>query len=155
MSTPTSANYGKFLTKEQIVQRFAPKAENLQLVLDFLKNEGVTDARVSELKDFIHFKMPASLAEKVLDTKFAMFKSEVGGVSLLRVTQPYSLPSEIASVVALVDDILRFPSIRQPLLVKKDAAAATVGGDAAFNSCGATCAGFTTPQVEFYVIFFL
>lgn len=33
----------------------------------------------------------------------------------MRVTKPYSLPEEVAKVVSIVDDIMRFPSVRSPL----------------------------------------
>ena len=63
--------------------------------------------------------------------------------------QPYSLPADVANVIALVDDIVRFPSIRKTNLVYPDdnlqaekASVAPFG-----TSCGAKCATFTTPNV--------
>lgn len=66
--------------------------------------------------------------------------------------QPYSLPKDVARVVSLVDDIMRFPSIRrsrievapveQPVYLNSSVGAAPFG-----NTCPTKCATFTTPAV--------
>lgn len=43
----------------------------------------------------------------------------------------------------IVDDIMRFPAVRQPLMT----VGADESADAAFSSCGTKCNGFTTPDV--------
>jgi hypothetical protein len=89
--------------------------------------------------------MPASLANKILNTEFAMFRSLVRrDVLLPRVTKPYYLPEEIANVVNLVDDILRFPSIRTTQLIS-GAEDSRLNDE--FSSCGTKCSGYTTPDV--------
>lgn len=89
--------------------------------------------------------MPAPLAATVLDTEFARFRSlKDRALSLLRITKPYSLPAEIASVVNLVDDILRFPALRSS---PTSYGASTDAADAAFSTCGTKCSGNTNPAV--------
>lgn len=66
------------------------------------------------MKDTIFVDMPVSIAKTMLDTEFGVFRSvENKGITLIRVTKPYSLPEEVAQFVALVDDIVRFPTLRR------------------------------------------
>ena len=145
LSTPTSKNYGKWLTKEQVVERFlAAPDENIDLVFKFLANAGVKNIRVSDLKDKIFVKMPVKLAEEILETEFALYRSnDRSHVTLPRITKGYSLPADIARHVALVDDIMRFPTVAEPLSAPLGDAPV---GDSAFQ-CGTGCAASTTPAV--------
>jgi tripeptidyl-peptidase-1 len=91
----------------------------------------------------VQVKMPVSVAESMLQTEFASFRSAVvKEIVILRVTKPYSLPANIAEVVALVDNVLRFPSVDRKQIDVPQAAA-----DSEFSSCGTQCQGFTTPAV--------
>jgi hypothetical protein len=94
----------------------------------------------------IHVQMPSKVASSMLQTEFAYFRNTVErNVVLPRVTKPYSLPREIAEVVSIVDDIMRFPAMRSsPRAYGVDSAVST--GDE-FSSCGTSCNGFTTPAV--------
>jgi len=145
LSTPTSKNYGKWLSKEQVVERYlAADEKNIDLVLTFLAQAGVKNIRVSDLKDKIFVKMPVKIAEEVLQTKFALYRShDRPHVALPRITKAYSLPAEIARHVALVDDIMRFPTVAEPLSAPLGDAPE---GSTAFQ-CGTSCAASTTPTV--------
>lgn len=147
LSTPSNPRYGKWLSPDEINARIAPSENSVKIVLDFLASQGVekSNIRVSKFNDKVHVKMPVKLAATVLDTEFARFRSlQDRSLSLLRITKPYSLPSEVASVVNLVDDILRLPALRDaPIAYGASDAAA----DPAFSTCGTKCAGNTNPQV--------
>ena len=147
LSTPSSANYGKWLSKDEIVETYLGVSdERLDTVVNFLKEAGVKNVRVSELKDKIFVKMPVHLAETVLETKFALFRSkDRAHVVLPRITQPYSLPENIARYVALVDDITRFPTVAAPLRMPMPTA--DVGASSTDFQCGTSCSGSTTPAV--------
>ena len=101
---------------------------------------------MSKFRDMIHVKMPASIASLMLNTEFAYFRSVKDyTIEISRVTKPYYLPTEIASVVSLVDDILRYPAIRNSLKVYR--AHSGTAADPEFSSCGMQCMGLTTPDV--------
>jgi len=146
LSTPTSANYGKWLTKEKVVEKYlAASEEHIDLVFKFLANAGVKNIRLSDLKDKIFVKMPVSVAEQLLETEFALYRSnDRKHVTLPRITKGYSLPAEIARHVALVDDIMRFPTVAEPL--SRPLPDAPLGTDGNFQ-CGTSCAASTTPAV--------
>lgn len=104
------------------------------------------DVSVNKLGDMITVSMPIKTANNMLKTEFALFRSIMQrDVAIPRVTKPYYLPSEIAEVVALVADVVRFPSMRNgPNIFGAEERSAT---DDEFNSCGTKCNGYTTPDV--------
>jgi tripeptidyl-peptidase-1 len=90
ISTPSSANYGKWLSKDQVREMLAPEEESLFNVMGYLANEGIMrdNIKISELKDRVFVTLPASAAARMFDTEFARFRSTVNEqISLLRVTK--------------------------------------------------------------------
>jgi len=156
ISTPTSKNYGKFLSVDEIKDLIAPSSEKVDAVLKFLASFGVTgeNARVSKVNDMVHARVPATVAAEMLGTEFAKFTSTKSSkINLIRATKPYSLPSEIAEIVNLVDDIVRFPSVRSDSPLKPAASSSTAAespvltSDAEFAACGTKCSTNTNPSV--------
>ena len=111
LSTPSTPEYGNFLKPEDILREVAPSNDSVELVTSFLSSYGLSlgkNFRVSRYRDLIHVNMPVGIATSMLQTEFSTFRSNVNGkIQLLRITKPYSLPEELASVVNLVDDLVR------------------------------------------------
>ena len=153
VSTPTSAAYGKHLSKSDMQKQFAVPSEPVEMVTNYLLSQGIKNFRVSPLKDLVFVTMSIDEAETTLNTKFGSFHHKrVPDAHIFRITQPYYLPEEVARVVSLVDDILRFPKLRESEVhapKDKDTVGLNVGvnEDDAFGSCGERCMGSTTPQV--------
>lgn len=148
LSTPKHADYGKWLTPDQIKEMLPVDEAGVGIVTAFLAEYGITNVEVGQFRDIIKATMPVSAAAAMFDTEFAQFRSIVNrDIHINRITKPYSLPASVALHVALVDDILRFPTIRERLItLKQDNATSTASSDA-FDSCGSKCSGFTTPEV--------
>lgn len=151
ISTPSHPRYGQFMTQEEIARRLSPSADKVKIVTDFLNNHGVAAENIviNKYRDMINVEMPAKIANKMFQTEFGLFRSVAKrNVVLPRITRPYYLPEEVAEVVSIVDDIMRFPSVRSVIPVLEDAQ--TTGTDAEFNSCNTgsvKCQGTTTPAV--------
>lgn len=146
VSSPSSAKYGQYLKSNEIIENFSPTYKELKLVLDFLATNGLTEdkIKVSKFQDLVHVEMPIKTAETILNTKFSIFRSVIQrDITVARITQPYYLPEEIAEVVSLVENVLRFPTIRASPRVY----GAENQADDEFSSCGRQCSGFTTPDV--------
>ena len=144
IATPSSKNYGKWMTADQVKQALSPKENAIKVVTDYLSSFGVNATKINKFGDIIQVTMSAAVAEKVFSTEFAAFRSVTErDLSILRITKPYFLPESVASVVSVVDDIMRFPYIKKPLL--SSGAEATASDE--FSSCGAKCNGYTTPDV--------
>ena len=111
LSTPSTPEYGNFLKPEDILRGVAPSIDSVEVVTSFLTSYGLSlgkNFRVSRYRDLIHVSMPLGIAASMLETEFGTFRSNVNSkIQLLRITKPYSLPEEIASVVNLVDDLVR------------------------------------------------
>ncbi len=131
---------------EEIINAIAPSDANIKIVTDYLATFGVT-GRISKLRDMIHVTMPVKVANSMLQTEFALFRSISNrDVVLPRITKPYSLPAEVASVVSIVDDIMRFPAMRTSPKVY-GVESTPLKTDDEFSSCGTKCNGYTTPAV--------
>ncbi len=113
--------------------------------------EGVASENISinKFNDIITVEVPAKIANKMFNTEFGLFRSVIRkNVVLPRITKPYYLPEEVAEVVSIVDDIMRFPSVRS--VIPKLGADESTSTDPEFNSCNtgnAKCTGTTTPAV--------
>lgn len=86
----------------------------------------------------------------MLGTKLHRFRSTIKpGVSIIRAVSPYSLPASVARVVALVAEVLRFPTVRDLPSRRPSNGTAVTGADDddPFQACGDACTGFTTPAV--------
>lgn len=144
-ATPKSKNYGKWFSKDEIKQRIAPGESSIKAVIDFISSFSGVEYKLSTLGDMIFIDAPVQLAESMFDTKFATYRSIISPlVTVNRITKPYSLPESIAAHVSIVDDLIRLPSIRKPMITTADS---SVTGDSAFDSCGRSCSGDTTPTV--------
>ena len=149
VSKPDSPSYGHHLSKNEVQQQFFIPSESQQIVEKYLISQGIKNFRISPLNDLVFVTMTLAEAETVLNTKFAAFHHNFFTEDrILRITKPYYLPEEVAQVVSLVDDIIRFPKLREPIVRPISSPSnITVGADEAFNSCGAKCSFTTTPQV--------
>eukprot|EP01031_Cornospumella_fuschlensis_P039201 gene39201-47698_t len=148
IATPSSKNYGQWLNAEDVLNRLSPSEDKVNIVKDYLISAGVKaeNIKVNKFRNLIQVDMPAATASEVLRTEFALFRSAVQrDVVLPRITKPYYLPERVADVVSIVDDIMRFPALRDA----PKAYGAEIGTttDPEFSSCGSKCNGFTTPAV--------
>lgn len=120
--------------------------------MDYLSEAGVAREHMvfSNVGDKVLVSMPVEIANKALNTEFALFRSTLkNDVVLARIIKPYHLPTHIAEVVSFVDDIMRFPSLDKIHLGKPNLESSNLRTETSspFNSCGSGCAGYTTPAV--------
>jgi len=134
----------------------SPKESHAKVVMDYLSDVGVTREQMvfSKVGDKVHVSMPVKVANKALNTEFALFQSTMKSeVFVARVTKPYHLPVHVAEVVSYVDDVLRFPSMDRINLSRTSHESPSDGkwtlskAKSLFNSCGSKCLGYTTPSV--------
>lgn len=149
ISNPMSGNYGKWLSQEKAIDLLAPTEEKLQVVLDFLAAQGISNEniKVGKFRDIVQVQLPGNVAETMFDTQFVRYRSIFERqVSIFRIATPYSLPASVADVVSVVDDIMRFPSVSRPIQ-SYGAEEPSTKSDDPFAACGSKCNGYTTPEV--------
>lgn len=114
---------------------------HIDIVSNYLLSFGVS-ATLNPNKDMMTGEFPVHIIEKMLNTKLAKFESVQDKNVLIRATQAYYLPTEVASAVDIVGNLLDFPNWYHPRVVHAPEAIGTWP-----DYCGASCHGKIVPQV--------
>lgn len=94
MSNPGHERYGQHLSEDQVNQLVKPTAEATDQVLRWLRENDIEDQlEYSRAKDWIKVILSVESVERLLDTKYFIFKHEDGS-HLIR-TPEWSLPSHL------------------------------------------------------------
>lgn len=114
VSDPKHASYGKYKTNADITKMLAVPGDRVQRVADFFKKSGA-NVSVGATRDTLDIKMPVWALEAALQTEVSWFRHSVATKAprVLRASTGYSLPSEVASDVSMVGELLQFPRPRQ------------------------------------------
>lgn len=92
ISNPTSANYGKWLSKDELEVYTSPSVETVQTVKSWLSLYDINEDSIFQpTPDAIEIRLPISKMETMLSTKFDMYEESVTGRTVPR-TSAYSLP---------------------------------------------------------------
>lgn len=77
VSNPTSTNYGKHYSAEEVHEMFSPKADTVDAVRGWLQQAGISKDRVSVStnKAWLQFDAPTKEAEELLKTRFHFFEN--------------------------------------------------------------------------------
>ncbi|OJT04995.1 Tripeptidyl-peptidase SED4 [Trametes pubescens] len=114
VSTPSSTNYGKHLSKAEVEQYVAPKPESVTAVNAWLANNGLRATPISPAGDWIAVQVPVNKANELLGAHFSVFNDEKTGHQVIR-TLSYSIPAELKGHLDLVHPTTTFADI-QPLV---------------------------------------
>jgi tripeptidyl-peptidase-1 len=85
VSHPTSENYGKHLSKEEVHSLFAPAAETVEVVKNWLLGSGLfneSDIIQYENKGWLAVDMPAKHAESLFGTQYYEHETKKGDVRI-------------------------------------------------------------------------
>ncbi|KZT71785.1 hypothetical protein DAEQUDRAFT_755611 [Daedalea quercina L-15889] len=109
VSTPSSANYGAYLSKEKIEEYIAPTEESSSAVNAWLTENDLQSTSLSAAGDWISVQMPASTANNLFNADFSVFTHSSTGAQVVR-TLAYSVPTDLAGHIDLVYPTVSFPS---------------------------------------------
>ncbi|EKM79916.1 hypothetical protein AGABI1DRAFT_72616 [Agaricus bisporus var. burnettii JB137-S8] len=103
VSDPFHHRYGQHLSKAEVDALVAPKKQSLDLVDEWLASFGLgeQDFYRSSAKDWVTIRVPISVAEKMLNTKYHVWKYGETDDHLIRTTD-YSLPDHLNEHVELI-----------------------------------------------------
>lgn len=147
LATPTSPKYGQWLSQDEVTDRLAPSQESLDTVLAFL-NASAVEGEVNAHRDAVTVIVPAPVAEKLVGTPLFHFKSALfPKVDIVRVAGAYSLPAEVADVVSLVSELIRFPTLRVAETRDIEAAPTAPDASSSWTSCGTVYESFVNVAV--------
>jgi tripeptidyl-peptidase I len=109
ISDPSSAEFGKHWSPQQVAQFFAPSDESISSIRQWLEGVGIDqkDVKLSKSKGWIHIGTTVNKASELLDTSFNVYENENEG--LLHIAcEEYSLPVALRNHVDLVTPTIQF-----------------------------------------------
>jgi len=116
VSVPSSPDYGKHLSNDEVNALTAPDPDSIRLVEDFVRQYGAEPRAVTPNRDLIVATVSVGVAERMLATKYVKFVHETSGSEIHRVADGYSLPSSLAAVVDFVSPTVHIPGVRRPIV---------------------------------------
>ncbi|KAJ7509870.1 family S53 protease [Mycena galericulata] len=135
VSTPSSANYGKHLTKDEVNAYLAPTDDALAAVQSWLSSNNVTAvSSAGAAGDWLTMTIPVSKANELLGANYETFQHLSSGKSYAR-TLSYSLPDDVA---AHIDDIHPSTTFNNPVSARPVLSvpqSSSVPSDATAKSC--------------------
>ncbi|RPD65197.1 family S53 protease-like protein [Lentinus tigrinus ALCF2SS1-7] len=111
VSDPESPTYQQWLSKDQVAQFVAPKADAVDAVNAWLKENDLTAISSSAAGDWISFEVPVGKANELFGTEFNVFAHKESGKEVVR-TLSYSLPASLQQHVDLVHPTITFPDLK-------------------------------------------
>jgi subtilase family serine protease len=100
VSTPGSADYGKFLTPAQFRTRFAPSTADSAQVASWLKSQGFSVAGTPANRKYVEATGTAAQAAAAFNTSFAEYRVE--GHTVRSNTSPLSVPAAAGNVQGVI-----------------------------------------------------
>lgn len=98
LSTPGSATYGHFMTREQVKDFVRPAPDASRSIHEWLTGEGIPADVIEDTGDWIKFSVPVEQAEKLMQAQFKDFQHVDSGRVQTR-TLHYSVPRAVASYI--------------------------------------------------------
>ncbi|TFK64203.1 tripeptidyl peptidase A [Pluteus cervinus] len=133
VSDPGHHRYGQHLSKEEVEELVAPHPESLQAVNEWLASHGIQEDEItrSPAKDWITLTIPIGMAEKMLDTKYHVWKNLKTGDDIVRTTS-YSLPIGLHEHVDVIQPTTMFAQFKpfRSTIVKSNEEPSSVINDA-------------------------
>lgn len=106
ISTPGTANYRNFLSRQEILDIVQPSNEDRQAVVDWLKRHGVVD--FVDMGDAFDVTSTVHVAQNLFRTFFHEYTSTTGG-RVIRTYGTYSVDPQVAELIDIVTGIATFP----------------------------------------------
>ncbi|KAG9317808.1 peptidase S8/S53 domain-containing protein [Chiua virens] len=113
VSNPKHDRYGAYLSKEETEELMAPHPETIDAVSEWLSSHGIEEEHLyrSSAQDWVTIRVPVSLAEAMLDTKYHVYTHSDSGESIVRTTS-YSLPESLHEHIELIQPTTMFTRLR-------------------------------------------
>ena len=108
VSSPTHHRYRQHLSKEEVDDLVRPDEEASALVTEFLQDHGISkeQCKYSSAGDWISVALPVTQVEKMLNTKYSVYRHE-DGTSMVRTTE-WSLPLHLHEHISTIQPTTAF-----------------------------------------------
>ncbi|KAI0725251.1 family S53 protease [Fomitopsis betulina] len=108
VSTPSSPNYGAYLSKEEISAYLSPTNETVSVVNSWLSENGLGATGFSATGGWLSVQMPVSAANDLFSANYSVFTHSATGKQTVR-TLAYSIPADLADHLDFVHPTISFP----------------------------------------------
>ncbi|CAK5281042.1 unnamed protein product [Mycena citricolor] len=145
VSTPGSANFRQWLSKEEVKAHMAPSAATLSAFNAFASAHGLNATQFSPSGDWVTVTIPVSKANELFDANFELFSHPDLDGKIAR-TMSVSLPNEMVGVVNVIHPSTAFappPSKIAPPLIQTPLS--TLKRDVSASCNTSDPSGITTP----------
>ncbi|KAG5722083.1 Tripeptidyl-peptidase sed2, partial [Termitomyces sp. T112] len=113
VSDPYHPRYGAYLSKEEVDALVAPDQDSIDAVNDWLASHGIQNSDVirSSAGDWVTIMLPVHMVEKMLDTKYHIWKHDNGN-TIVRTTS-YSLPEHLHAHIDVIQPTTMFGQLQK------------------------------------------
>jgi tripeptidyl-peptidase-1 len=107
VSNPSSKNYGKHWSIEEVERTFAPSDETRQSVLQWLEQNGISSIENEGALATLTFDLPVAHVERLLSTKYYVYEHDESGDAHVA-CESYSVPEHITKHISIITPTLHF-----------------------------------------------
>jgi len=133
VSDPSHIRYGQYLSLEEVQRLVRPSDEAQEKVNKWLQSMGVTTITQNTAGDVLTLQLSIHDAEKLLDTKYAVYRNIHDGTKLLRTTE-YALPRALHEHIDSIHPTTTFARLQRQLLQIENHQFSTIVSSKAINS---------------------
>ena len=114
VSHPTSDKYGQHWTPQQVAETFAPTAETVDAVKEWLRQSGIDPARVEQSQSlgWLHFDLTVAEAEELLKTEYWAYEHESGVPQVA--CEGYHVPEHVVPHLDFITPTIHFDAKLPP-----------------------------------------
>eukprot|EP00003_Mantamonas_plastica_P016728 TRINITY_DN2797_c0_g1_i1.p1 TRINITY_DN2797_c0_g1~~TRINITY_DN2797_c0_g1_i1.p1 ORF type:complete len:577 (-),score=172.75 TRINITY_DN2797_c0_g1_i1:76-1806(-) len=119
ISDPFSPTYGDYLSVDQLIRLTSAPETTIAAVSEWLSEFVSTSERNQRINlvdtgDVFHVKLPVHAVEKMLQTQYFVYQHKDTGMQVVRGSNTYSVPVEVAKHIKFVGGVHRFPRHPRP-----------------------------------------
>ncbi|KAI9648207.1 hypothetical protein NHQ30_002839 [Ciborinia camelliae] len=109
VSNPSSPNFGKHWSAKQVAETFAPSADSVNAVIQWLEEYGIKSERVkqSQSLSWVHANVTVAEAESLLNTKYYAYTHTESGQTAAA-CDDYSVPENVRKHIDFITPTLHF-----------------------------------------------
>ncbi|KAL9069211.1 MAG: hypothetical protein Q9157_006242, partial [Trypethelium eluteriae] len=107
ISTPGHVLYGQHLKRDELKAMLRPDPIATRQIMDWLEFSGVSEGDIVDDGEWINFLTNTSTAEKIMHTKFRIYRNDDAQVDMIRTLQ-YSVPEQLHQYIDMIQPTTRF-----------------------------------------------
>jgi len=113
VSNPDHEKYGKFMTREQVIELIAPEASIPKRVMKWIYSnaENQKDVKIDNQRDALKVTCPVKLAEALFETELWIFVNDRNNMGVIKHLGTISFPNEVAGDIVYLSGITELPVV--------------------------------------------